>query len=230
MRVLVFFATLGLMGVAMPVLAQEQPASDPRGLVSVSGGFVSALGDKSSDFRFETGVRVAPHLMVYGNIGRFGDLHVDLQPQIDAATASFAANDSLDVSGTATVPAWYGSGGLRFSVPVRGPVSPYVLGGIGFARLSPTAQFTFNSGILPDGSTPTPGADVTSAIESNGLFANPAASTQLLWTTGGGALIAMGPHMALDAGYRYSRINADTTLNTSAFNANGLTFGVGYRF
>jgi opacity protein-like surface antigen len=214
----------------MPALAQEQPASDPRGFVSASGGFVSALGDKTSDFRFETGVRVAPHLMVFGNVGRFGDLHVDLQPQIDAATSSLAANDSLDVNGTATVPAWYGTGGLRYSVPVRGPVSPYVLGGIGFARLSPTAQFTFNGGVLPDGSTPTPGADVTSAIEAGGLFANPPASTQLMWTTGGGALIGMGPHLALDAGYRYSRINADTTLNTSAFNANGLTFGVGYRF
>src|SRR5262245_42342002 len=51
MRVVVFFATLGLIGVAMPVLAQEQPASDPKGFVSASGGFVSALGDKTSDFR-----------------------------------------------------------------------------------------------------------------------------------------------------------------------------------
>ena len=130
MRVLVFVrGAIAALSVTMPVLAQEHQASDPKGFVSASGGFVSALGDKTSDFRFEGGARIAPHLMVFGNVGRFGDLQADLQPQIDAATASLAANQGLDVSGTVTVPAWYASTGLRASVPIRGPVIPYVLEG-----------------------------------------------------------------------------------------------------
>lgn len=169
--------------------------------------------------------------LIFGSVGTFGDLHTDLQPQVDATTASLSTDQGLDVSGTATVPAWYGSTGLRARIPLRGPVSPYVLGGIGFARLNPTAQFTFSGGVMPDGSTPALGADVTSAVVETGIFAQPPASTQLLWTTGGGADIAMGAHLALDAGYRYTRINADTSISSaSALNANGLTFGVGYRF
>lgn len=230
MRVLVVVSTIAVLSVASPLLAQERPVSDPKAFVSASGGFVSALGDKTSDVRFETGVRIAPHLMIFGNVGKFGNLQTSLQPQIDAATTSLATDQGLDVSGTATVPAWYGSTGLRASVPMHGPVSPYVLGGIGFARLSPTAQFTFGSGALPDGSIPSLGADVTSQVEATGIFTQPPASTQMLWTAGGGAEIGMGSHLALDAGYRYTHINADTNISPNALNANGLTFGVGYRF
>jgi hypothetical protein len=106
MRVLVVVSTIAVLGAASPLLAQERPVSDPKAFVSASGGFISALGDKTSDFRFETGVRIAPHLMIFGNVGKFGDLHTDLQPQIDAATASLSTDQGLDVSGTATVPAW----------------------------------------------------------------------------------------------------------------------------
>ena len=52
-------------------------------------------------------------------------------------------------------------------------LSPYVLGGVGFARLSPTAQFLYSSGTLPDGSTASAGDDVTSQIVSAGDFTAP---------------------------------------------------------
>src|SRR5262249_51171890 len=83
MRVLVVVSTIAVLSVASPLLAQERPVSDPKAFVSASGGFVSALGDKTSDVRFEGGVRIAPHLMIFGNVGKFGDLQTDLQPQID---------------------------------------------------------------------------------------------------------------------------------------------------
>ena len=110
---------------------------------------------------------------------------------------------------------------------MQGRVSPYVLGGVGFARLSPTAQFTFTSGTgtLPDGTTPAAGADVTAQLVTAGDFMPPAASTALMFTLGAGVEIPVVRHWAIDVGYCFSRVSADTPLNTQ-----GATFGFGYRF
>ena len=230
MRVLVFVATVAIVGIATPLLAQERPISDPRGFITGLGGTTRALGNSSSDLQLEGGVRIAPHLMIFGNIGRFGDLHGDLQPTLDAAVSSLSASQGLDVSSTGSIPAWYGSTGLRASFPIRGPVQPYVLGGFGFARLNPKAQFLFNSGPMPDGSTPSEGADVTTAIESAGIFTQPVASTSSMFTTGGGAQVVFGPHWAVDASYRFYRVAANPDLDSTPLKSNGITFGAGYRF
>jgi len=110
-------------------------------------------------------------------------------------------------------------------VPARGRVLPYVLGGIGFARLTPTGRFTFLSGTLPDGSTPALGADVTSQLVTAGYFTTPAATNAFMYSLGTGVEVPVARHWAVDAGYRFSRVEADTPLN-----AQGLTFGFGYRF
>ena len=102
---------------------------------------------------------------------------------------------------------------------------PYVLGGVGFARITPTAQFTYTSGQLPDGTTPTVGADVTTTLATAGDFTQPAATTALMFTLGGGVEIPVTRHWDVDAGYRYSRVATDTPVNVQ-----GATFGVGYRF
>jgi opacity protein-like surface antigen len=46
-----------------------------------------------------------------------------------------------------------------------------------------------------------------------------------MYTLGGGVDIPVAHHWAVDVGYRFSRIAADTPLN-----AQGATFGFGYRF
>ena len=46
-----------------------------------------------------------------------------------------------------------------------------------------------------------------------------------MFTLGGGVEIPVARHWAIDAGYRFSRVAADTPLN-----AQGATFGFGYRF
>jgi opacity protein-like surface antigen len=104
-------------------------------------------------------------------------------------------------------------------------VQPYVLGGIGFARLTPTGQFTYSSGTLPDGSTPAVGADVTTQLETAGYFTTPPATNAFMYSLGTGVEVPVAHHWAVDAGYRFSRVQADTPLN-----AQGLTFGFGYRF
>ena len=45
-----------------------------------------------------------------------------------------------------------------------------------------------------------------------------------------GVAVPLVPHWAVDVGYRYSRIAADTTLSATGLNTNVMTFGFGYRF
>jgi opacity protein-like surface antigen len=71
---------------------------------------------------------------------------------------------------------------------------------------------------------------VTDVITSAGGFTEPSASSAFMFTLGGGVQVPVAPHWIVDAGYRYSRISADTTLSASPLSTNGMTFGFGYRF
>ena len=141
------------------------------------------------------------------------NLLMQLQPIKDSVSAKFIFCLVLvaDLSGK---PSWR-----------EGFVVAMVLGGIGVARLTPTAQFTYSSGPLPDGSTPSVGDDVTSQIVSAGDFTAPGATTAFMYTLGAGVEIPVTRQWAVDAGYRFSRVAADTPVN-----AQGVTFGIGYRF
>ena len=215
---------------AAPLFAQESGGQDAKGYIAGAGGFASAVGNTTGDAMLEAGVRIAPHVMVFGNVGRFGNLQADLQPTLDATTAALSTNQGLSVIGGGSVAATYFTGGLRVEVPTNSRFMPYLLGGLGVANLNPTAQFSFVSGTMPDGSTPAVGADVTSAIISTGNFTAPPSSTALMLTFGGGVQVPVASHWIVDAGYRYSHIAADSTLSASPLTTNGMTFGFGYRF
>ena len=73
--------------------------------------------------------------------------------------------------------------------------------------------------------TPSVGDDVTSQIVSAGDFTVPSATTAFMYTLGAGVEIPVTRQWAVDAGYRFSRVSADTPVN-----AQGVTFGIGYRF
>jgi opacity protein-like surface antigen len=189
-----------------------------------AGGFAVSPDGSSGDILGEAGVRVAPRLFVFGDIGQIHNLEPsDLQPAVDSTT-SLLSQTGLTVTSSARVPAWYSIGGLRLIVPNRSVLTPYVFGGGGFARLTPTAQFTYSAGTLP-GSTPSAGDDVTGQIVSLGDFTPPPATTALMLSLGGGVEAPVAPHLMVDVGYRYSRIATTTPLNSQ-----GLTFGFGYRF
>lgn len=231
MRILMMAATVTLL-TAAPLLAQGRHASpgEAGGYVTGLTGFASSTGNTTGDDLLEGGVRIARHVKLFGDIGRFHNLQGELQPTLDATTSALAANQGLGVTGGGTLPATYFTGGLRVEVPTGTRVIPYVLGGAGVAHLSPTAKFTFASGPMPDGSTPDVGTDVTSALTSSGSFTAPPASSAFMFTLGGGVQIAVAKHWQAEAGYRYSRIAADTTLSASPLTTNGMTFGFGYRF
>ena len=73
--------------------------------------------------------------------------------------------------------------------------------------------------------SPALGTDVTNQLETAGDFTTPVATTAFKYSLGGGIEVPVARHWAVDAGYRYSRVNTDTPANVQ-----GATFGVGYRF
>src|SRR4051794_24841008 len=153
-------AVVATMVTAAPLFAQEGGGPNAKGFITGLGGFASSLGETTGNVMVEGGVRIAPHVMIFGNGGRFGNLQADLQPTLDAATAALSASQGLSVTGGGSLPAWYTTGGVRVEVPAGHRILPYVLGSVGVARLNPSAQFTFSGGTLPDRSTPEVGSDV----------------------------------------------------------------------
>jgi len=205
---------------AAPAFAQSE-----RGYISGAGGFAVTPEATSGAVMLEGGVRVAPHLLVFGDLGQYHDLQPsDVQPAIDLATEQLSTT-GLNTIGTGRVPATFALGGLRYELPTFHGFLLYALGGVGIARLSPTATFTYSSGPLADGTTAALGQDITSQVESSGSFAPPPATTVLMYSFGGGVQVPVFGPWTADVGYRFSRFNADTPVN-----AQGVTFGIGYGF
>jgi len=219
MRVLILSTLLVLL--AVPSFAQNN-----RAYVSAGGGFAISPDVTSGDVLSEAGVRIAPHLSVFGQIGHVHDLQpAALATTVDQARDLLSSATGLDVVATSRVPALYTIGGLRVDAPMRRRIAPYVLGGIGVSRLTPHAEFTYADGPLPDATAPLVGADVTSDVIATGLFAEPPATNEFTYSLGSGARFQLDRHMLFDAGYRFSHVDADTPLH-----AHSITFGVGYRF
>jgi opacity protein-like surface antigen len=219
---------------AAPLFAQERAQNggwqDAAAYVTGLGGFQAATGSTTGDVLVEGGVRVAPHVMVFGDLGWFKNVQADLTPSLNNTVNSLQNTQGLNVTGTGTLPALYSIGGVRVEIPSSDLFLPYVFGGAGVAHLNPTQQFVFASGTMPDGSTPAAGQDVTSNLTTSGVFTPPLASNAFMYTIGGGVLIPVAQRWVIDAAYRYSRIAADSTLSASPLSTNGMTFGVGYRF
>ena len=230
---------------AAPLFAQEHAQNggwqDSAAYVTGLGGFQAATGSTTGDLLIEGGVRIAPHVMVFGDLGYFRNLQPDLTNSLNDTVASLQNtqglavtalqnNQGLSVTGSGTLPAVYSIGGVRVEIPTSNLFLPYVFGGAGAAHLSPTQQFNFASGAMPDGSSPTIGQDVTTNLTASGVFTPAVSSTAFMYTVGGGVLIPVASRWVVDAAYRYSRIAADQTLTASPLSTNGMTFGLGYRF
>jgi hypothetical protein len=219
MKALLIAATFAL--VAAPSYAQSSNV-----YANFAGGFAVSPDGTSGDVLGEVGVHIAPHLSVFADIGQFHNLQPSqTQPTVDSTVATLAAG-GLSVTGVARVPAFYSMGGLRYSMSTSAHLSPYVFGGLGFARLSPTATFTYTSGALVGATIPpNAGDDVTAQIVSLGDYTQPPATTAFMFSVGGGVEAPIAPHLVADVGYRVSRVSADTPVS-----AQSVTFGVGYRF
>ena len=204
--------------------AASSYAQTDRLYVGGTGGFASGPDGTSRDTFGEVGVRVAPRLFVFGDVGQIHNLQPSaFQPVVDGTTALLSGT-GLSVVGTAREPAWYSLGGMRYEAPTLKRVSPYAFGGAGIARITPSGRFTYAAGTL-SGDTPAPGDDVTQQLTAMGDFTQPAATNALMLSLGGGVAVPVAGHLSVDVGYRYARIASDTPLHTQ-----GATLGFGYRF
>src|SRR5258705_11480457 len=135
MRSLFIAATVSLLPAA-PLLAQTE-----RGYITGVGGFAASTDTTSGNVVGEAGVRIAPHLLVFGNLGQFHNLQPsDAQPAVDSTTATLALSDNLTVTGTAREPAWYSISGVPYEIPTRSLGTPCVLGCLGLAPRAPQAK------------------------------------------------------------------------------------------
>lgn len=186
--ILSLFATL--IGVAAPASAQN---------LTLAGQFGTTFQSETAPvFAAEVGIGLIPGLSLYGTFGRMQDVTPG-----DVANVFDALNPVVDVS----IPALYGIGGIRIAAPA-GPIRPYGVAGVGFARLSADVDVF--------------GIDITNLIEDQigfGLDAN-----ELAYELGGGLMFSVGPAAFVDAGYRYMRLNA------SGFDVSRVYGGIGLRF
>ena len=219
-----------MLSLAAPSFAQTE-----RGFIEGVGGFaVSAASTSprvtSGNWTVGGGARIAPQLLVFGDVGRMNDLTPSTSQSAVADTVStLSSTDAVNVVGTARMPARYAVGGLRWQPRTTQRVVPFILGGVGVAHLMPSAQFTFESGTLPNAdpsvAVPNTGDDVTAELSSGGVFTAPAASNALMLTAGGGAQFDLVSHWTVEADYRLSRISTSTPLHAQAIGV-----GLGYRF
>src|SRR5690242_5250475 len=92
---------------AFAIFAAPSYAQSSSVYANFAGGFAVSPDATSGDVLGEVGVRVAPHLSVFGDIGQFHNLQPSLvQAAVDSTDATLAAG-GLAVNGVARVPAWY---------------------------------------------------------------------------------------------------------------------------
>ena len=177
----------------------------------------SAFGNVTSQsFGAEVGVRIAPALHVFAEVGRTRDTSPAALGQRAQLIAGFLAQTHSGVAFTVKQPATFGVAGLRYG-KVVGRVEPYVLGGGGVARVRKDVTFSAS------------GADVTSTLSQLGVTLGTDLSgseTKTMITAGGGVAWNAWQRLVFDLQFRYGRImTSDEGLNVSRAG-----IGVGFRF
>lgn len=215
-----------VIAVVMSVLtAAAASAQAGRAYVQANGGFATTTDGTSGAVSGEVGFEVAHNLFVVGSVGSLRNVQPStVQPTVDASVAALTA-DGLSVQGNPRVAARYGTGGIRYEIPRWTRATPYLTGAIGYARLTPSARFTYQSGTTIAGATVIDGEDATNDVETGGFFTAPSASNALMLSAGAGIKIPIGSRLMGDVGYSVSRIASDTPLTPQ-----GLQFGIAYRF
>jgi outer membrane protein with beta-barrel domain len=178
--------------IASPVSAQG--TSNSRVFVGGLGGVTFGTAT-SSAIAGQVGVRIMPNVFVIGEIGRMqnvlpGDIADQIQEGID-----FLEQAGIPVDIDVKAPAVYGFGGLRWAQAGR-RIAPFVEGGVGFGHITADVSGTVG------------GIDVSDFIEDE-LGDLDQSVTEFLIAFGGGVNIGLTRTVAIDAGYRYTRIFTD---------------------
>lgn len=176
-------------------------SAQDRGFVGALGG-VTFVTETSSIFGAQTGGRIGPSMVIFGEIGRMQNvLPEDLQDDLDLAADFLALELGTAIRIDARVPAFYGLAGVRWTTNAR--LAPFVEGAGGFARLSLDLDAQVD------------GLDVSSLIEE-ALEDEDTEATKFLLAIGGGINARLSNRLRLDMGYRFNRIfTDDPAINTS---------------
>jgi opacity protein-like surface antigen len=186
--------------------------------------YVQAVGDaafgnaNSQSYGGEVGFTVMPRVQVFVEGGRTNNV----AGTTIGAAAQLIVLGLAQTQGNASVsvkqPVTFGTAGVRYLIPVNGTqLQPYVMGGIGVARVKDDVRFTVN------------GTDVTATLQQFGVTLGTDLSgnfTNAMLTLGGGVAVPVWERVVLDLHYRYGRIFA----SDQGINVNRAGIGLGFRF
>jgi opacity protein-like surface antigen len=200
-----------------PVSPAPLPVEDARGYVEVNAQ--SAFGNVTSQsFGGEVGFRLRPNVQVFFELATARDVST---PDVGTAAQLIANSLSQGQSGvgfSVKSPATFGVGGARYLFPIPdSKLQPYVLGGLGAAKVTRNVKFTVN------------GTDVTANLAQLGVVLGGDLSgsiTKPMITLGGGIVYPVWQRVIADFEFRYGRIFADD----QGINLSRAGLGIGIRF
>lgn len=210
------------------VPAAAQPVQEHGYVVGMGGATVA--GVDAPMIGASVGVNVTPNLLITGEVGRMQDI----QPRFTRDDLQVLTGEGMYVDGvrvpftaSAKVPAYFVTAGGRYTLPSTGLVRPYLLGSAGWVHIIPEPAFSAL------------GVDITDAmLEQPTLGQAFRKSDRPLASVGGGMLVAVTDHLAMDFGYKFSRvfINTDYLQDPASpdqhngINLHRLYAGIGYGF
>jgi opacity protein-like surface antigen len=226
MRVLVMVVTIAaaLSGIAH---AQAPPAAPPT---VEDNGYVeafaqSAFGNVTSQaYGGEVGYTVRKNLQVFVE---FGQVKNAAPPELGAAATLIAGflrlqtPSNVAVSYSVKEPVTFMAGGVKYMIPITASrLAPYVMGGLGFAKVTKDVTFTVGD------------SDVTSQLTTLGVQLGSDLSgefTKPMVTLGGGVDWPFWRQIVVGLQFRFSHIGAEDD-TSSALNIGRAGASVGIRF
>jgi len=179
----------------------------------------AAFGNANSQaYGGEVGFTVMPNVQVFVEGGRINNVAGATVGAAAQVIVTGLAQTQSNVGVSVKEPVTFGAAGVKYLVPVNGTkLQPYVMGGIGIAKVRNDVKFSVN------------GTDVTATLPQLGVQLGTDLSgdfTKALLTVGGGVAVPVWQRLVLDLHYRYGRIFAPE----QGINVSRAGIGLGVRF
>jgi opacity protein-like surface antigen len=182
--------------VSVPAFAQ---LNEPQRGYAIGFGGMGASQVNSEFFGGSVGFNITPQIQITGDISRTQDvLSSFTKEDLTLVDSAISADIGLPFTSSVKMPTNYYVAGVRWGVPLRGNVRPYVSGGGGVAHMSPAPKFLVA------------GLDMTELAMKDALISNTfREETRPMATVGGGLAVVLARHLTVDFGYKYSAIFID---------------------
>lgn len=206
---------MGMLTAASNVNAQTSTAEPDRGYVEAVAQ--SAFGNVTSQsFGAEVGVTVRPELQLFGSFGKIRDVATtEIGTSAQTIALALAQLQPGAVSYSVKEPVTFLLGGVRYRIPSKSMLKPYILGGAGIATVTKDVKFLIG------------GADAAGTLSQYVTLGTDIAGDEqkMMFTLGGGVVWPAWRQLIVDLQYQYGRISTDT-----AITVNRAGIGVGVRF